>query len=154
MQALQAADGKALAGLAHPSQGVRFSMYAFVHTESGGDLVFTAAQLTAIESDQTRYRWGIQDGNGQPYEQTLAGYLQRFDRGYLTQGQVGYNQVIKLGNTKNNIQQAYPNGIFVEYHLPGTGEQADYNWSSVRLVFEQEKGTWYLVGVISDQWTI
>lgn len=154
MTALEAGAGEGVARYVHPSKGVRFSPYAHVRTESGGDLVFTPAQLTASASDQTRYTWGIQDGSGEPIVMTLADYLKRFDRAYLAAGQVGYNQVIKTGNTQNNLREAYPDAVFVEYHLPGTGEQADHNWSSVRLVFQQEKGAWYLVGVINDQWTI
>lgn len=154
MTALEAGSGEGVARYVHPTKGVRFSPYAHVRTESGGDLVFTAAQLTASASDQNQYTWGIQDGSGEPIKATITDYLKRFDRPYLAGGQVGYNQVIKTGNTQNNLAQAYPGAVFVEYHLLGTGEQADHNWSSVRLVFQQEKGTWYLVGVISDQWTI
>jgi hypothetical protein len=28
------------------------------------------------------------------------------------------------------------------------------DWVSLRLVFLQEDGTWFLVGVVHDQWTI
>lgn len=154
MQALQAEDGKMLASLAHPGKGVRFSPYAYVRTEAGGDLVFKPAQLRELGADQTRYQWGTQDGTGHPIEATLSEYLKRFARDYLTDGQVGYNQMIKQGNSKINIHEAYPEGVFVEFYLPGTGEQADFTWSSVRLVFEEERGEWYLVGVIDDQWTM
>lgn len=155
MQALQAADGPALAKLAHPSKGVRFSPHGFIRTGQDGDVVLSAAQLKQAATDQTRYRWGFSDGSGEPIESTIAAYLQGFTtREYLRQGQVAYDKIIKQGNTLVNIQEAYPDGHFVEYHLPGTGEQADYNWSSVRLVFEQVRGTWYLVGVSNDRWTI
>jgi hypothetical protein len=28
------------------------------------------------------------------------------------------------------------------------------DWESLRLVFQEEGGVWYLVGVIHDEWTI
>jgi hypothetical protein len=28
------------------------------------------------------------------------------------------------------------------------------DWRSLRLVFMQDGGTWYLAGIIHDQWTI
>lgn len=154
LEALQASDGKRLADLTHPHKGVRFSPYAFVRTGEDGDLVFTPAQLRELESDQTVYRWGTQDGSGRPIDLTLGDYLKRFAAQDYTAAQVGYNQILKQGNTRVNIREAYPDGVFVEYHLPGTGEHADFTWSSIRLVFEQGKGTWYLVGVINDRWTI
>jgi hypothetical protein len=28
------------------------------------------------------------------------------------------------------------------------------DWRSLRLVFEEQGGSWYLVGIVHDQWTI
>jgi hypothetical protein len=28
------------------------------------------------------------------------------------------------------------------------------DWQSLRLVFEETAGNWYLVGIVHDQWTI
>jgi hypothetical protein len=153
LEALQRTDGPELAALVHPRKGVRFSPYAFVRTD--GDLVFMPEQLRAMASDQTVYRWGYGDGNGQPIEATLGEYIRGLARAdYLSAPQVAYEQVIQQGNTRNNIREAYPAGVFVEFHKPGAGEQADFTWSSLRLVFEQENGTWYLVGIVQDRWTI
>lgn len=153
LHALQGADGQRLADLAHPTKGVRFSPYAAVRTD--GDRVFRSDQLRTLSTDQTVYHWGTQDGNGRPIDLTLSEYLQRFVRlKELPTVEVGYNQLLKTGNTRSNITEVYPQGVFVEFHYPGTGEHADYTWSSVRLVLEQVRGTWYLVGVINDQWTI
>jgi hypothetical protein len=43
----------------------------------------------------------------------------------------------------------------VEYHFSGFVE--DYggmDWVSLRLVFIEEEGSWFLVGIVHDQWTI
>jgi len=43
----------------------------------------------------------------------------------------------------------------VEYHFPGIDPQyGGLDWRSLRLVFQQSGGEWYLVGIIHDQWTI
>lgn len=153
LQALQASDWERLAALAHPGKGVRFSPYAFVRTDS--DLVFMPDQLRAVATDETVYQWGLADGSGKPIEATLAGYLQGIARAdYLSAPQVAYERILKQGNTRINIREAYPGAVFMEFHKPGAGEEADFTWSSLRLVFEQEKGVFYLVGIIRDQWTI
>lgn len=153
MKALQEADGLLLADLIHPTKGVRFSPYAFVNIEE--DQVFTAEAIRGLDDDSTVYLWGYEHGSGLPIEQTLTEYLARFAKhDYVGQGQRAYNGVIGIGNSLNNIKTAYPEGVHVEFHIPGSGGLADYNWSSVRLVFEEHEGEWYLVGVISDQWTI
>jgi hypothetical protein len=59
------------------------------------------------------------------------------------------------GNTLDNSLVEYPNGIIVEYHLRGVkADQEGMDWASLRLIFEQHRGAWYLVHVVHDQWTI
>ena len=36
---------------------------------------------------------------------------------------------------------------------PRRGGAAAFDWSALRLVFEQVDGRWLLVGVVHDQWT-
>lgn len=81
---------------------------------------------------------------------TTAEYLARFDRDYGSAEHVAINRRIGQGNTLSNIAEVYPDAVFVEFHLPGEGEMADFSWSSVRVVLEWLDGD----GVVSDQWTI
>jgi hypothetical protein len=68
---------------------------------------------------------------------------------------IGNNIVIGKGNTLENIHEVYPDGVFVEFHFTGFNEQYDgMDWKSLRLVFEQDGGSWRLVGIVHDQWTI
>ena len=63
--------------------------------------------------------------------------------------------LIGKGNTLNNIAQVYPNGEFVEFHFTGFDTQYEgMDWTSLRLVFEENNGTWFLIGIVHDQWTI
>jgi len=42
------------------------------------------------------------------------------------------------------------NGYFPSFNP----DYAGMDWKSLRLVFEQYEGRWYLVGIINNQWTI
>ena len=66
-----------------------------------------------------------------------------------------FQQGIGQGNSINNIAQIYPSAVTVEYHFEGFEEEyAGLDWRSLRLVFEASGGTWYLVGIVHDEWTI
>lgn len=155
VEAFARRDGERLAGRAHPHKGVRFSPYAYVDVEQ--DRVFLPAQLRRFWDDATVYVWGDADGSGEPIALTSAQYVERFvlDRDYRAAGRVGVNADQPRGNTVDNAAQAYPQGTRVEYYVepaPGGGAAA-FDWSALRLVFEQVDGRWRLVGVIHDQWT-
>jgi hypothetical protein len=155
LSALEQADQEALADLVHPTKGVRFSPYSHVETGEGGDLVFTADEIRNLDPDEVR-TWGSYDGSGMPIELSFREYLNKFAYRpqYKETDQISFNEPIGKGNTINNITEAYPDGVFVEYHHPGTEEYEGMDWSSLRLVFEESGGKWYLVGVVNDQWTI
>lgn len=154
--ALQGKDLTRLAALVHPEKGVRWSPYGYVRTEENGDLVSPAEKVGGLFQDGKVYTWGIFDGSGAPIEMTFTDYYQRFvyDRNFAAAPTVATNQIVGQGNTRVNLSEAYPSGGFVEYHFPGTQENAGHDWASLRLVFEQKDGQWYLVGVVHDQWTI
>ena len=60
------------------------------------------------------------------------------------------------GNTQNNAASVYPGGIRVEYYIePSIRDTVPENdWTALRLVFEKSGGSWFLVAVIHDEWTI
>lgn len=154
LTALEQADPVLLADLVHPDKGVRFSPYAFVQTDR--DLVFLPEDLRTADPART-YEWGAYDGSGAPIEMTLPEYLKSvfvYGADYRNAPQVGLDEALRTGNSVHNIPAAYPEGHFIEFHFPGTEEQDHVDWSSLRLVFEESGGTWYLVGVVHDQWTI
>ena len=154
LRALEQADLAGLADLVHPVKGVRFSPYAFVDVDR--DQVLLPEQLRELDPAQV-FLWGYYDGSGHPIEMTFPEYLRSefvCGRDYMNAPEVAFDQVLGRGNTINNIREAYPEGHFVEYHFPGTPEMDGMDWSSLRLVFEEVGGQWYLVGVIGDQWTI
>jgi uncharacterized coiled-coil protein SlyX len=148
-------DMAGLSNFVHSTQGLRFTPYDYVDTQS--DLLFTAAQVAGLAQDNTVYLWGSFDGSGNPISQNYAIYHQSFvyDQDFLNPHIVGINNKIGTGNMINNVDTAYPNGQFVEFHFTGFDPQYEgMDWKSLKLVFEDDGGMWYLVGIIHGQWTI
>ena len=144
----------ALASYIHPTNGVRFSPYTYVNLQD--DLVFTDQQIVSLLQDTQLYTWGSFDGTGDPIEFTFGDYYNRFiyDQDFANPHMIGNNMEIGTSSMINNILQAYPNGTFVEFHFTGFDPQyMGMDWRSLRLVFEDVNGTWYLVGVVHDEWT-
>lgn len=152
---LKQRDMKQFAGYVHPVKGVRFSPYAYVDPES--DLKFSAQAIIGIFEDQEKKLWGYYDGSGDKIYLTFADYFKKFvySHDFSSADQVAYNAAIGSGNTRNNLIEVYPNGTFVEYHFSGLDPKVGgTSWVSLRLVFEEVDGEWYVVGVIHSQWTI
>jgi len=152
--ALKNKDMKSLASYIHPQEGVRFSPYGYVNVQS--DLVFTTKQIPGLFRNNQTYRWGAYDGTGEPIELTFADYYKKFvyDVDFANPHMIGNNVVVGKGNSLNNISQAYPDSVFVEFHFTGFDPQYEgMDWRSLRLVFEKLNETWYLVGIVHDQWT-
>ena len=154
IQALKDQDMPALAALAHPAQGVRFSPYSYVRPE---DLVFTPESIATLMEDPTVYTWGAFDGSGLPIEMAFPEYDQRFvySSDFANPDSVSINQRIGSSNTIDNSQEFYPGAVVVEYYrAPQDPQYGGMDWQSLRLVFQPEGDRWYLVGVIHDEWTI
>ncbi|WP_051775554.1 hypothetical protein [Paenibacillus tyrfis] len=154
IEALKHQDMKQLKRYVHPEKGIRFSPYATVDVKH--DLVFKAGQLPGLLQDKTVNTWGTYDGSGAPIQLTFQDYYKRFvyDRDYAKPEKIGYNEIVRQGNSVINIREAYPNSIFVEYHFSRDADHNEMGWSSLRLVFQQHAEVWYLVGIVHDQWTI
>lgn len=152
---LKAKDFAGLSTIVHPDKGVRFTPYP--HIDLQQDQVFTAGQVAALASDTTVYTWGSYDGSGDQIALTFSDYYQKFvyDHEFVDAELIGNNQIVSRGNTVDNVQQAYASGRFIEFYFDGFDPQYEgIDWSSLKLVFEQKDGTWYLVGVVHGQWTI
>jgi outer membrane murein-binding lipoprotein Lpp len=148
-------DMTALATHVHPDKGVRFSPYAYVNVQN--DLVFTAQQVTTLLQNNQVYNWGEYDGSGDPIQLNFSDYYDRFiyDQDFANPHMIGNHVVIGTGNTINNIDQVYSAGTFIEFHFSGFDPQyAGMDWRSLNLVFEEVSGTWYLVGIVHNEWTI
>jgi hypothetical protein len=139
----------------HPTKGVRFSPYAYVDINKY--LVFTSSQVPELFQNTQVYHWGAYDGSGEPIQLSFKDYYEKFiyDVDFANAEIIGNNKPIGQGNTINNIKEAYPDAVFVEYHFPGFNPAYEgMDWRSLRLVFEKVNNTFYLVGIVHDEWTI
>lgn len=155
LELLKTKDMDDLSDYIHPSKGVRFSPYGYIDTDN--HLVFTAEEVDNLDKDAGIYTWGSYDGSGEPIELDFNDYYDRFifDHDFSNPQIIGNNVRIGQGNTLNNIAEVYENGYFVELHFQGFDPQYEgIDWVSLRLVFEEVDGDWYLVGIVHDQWTI
>lgn len=153
--ALHDKDLAALSALVHPTKGLRFSPYAYVRVDE--DVVLSADEIAGMGDSQEVYQWGVFDGTGDPIDLTFGEYWDLFVYDVdLTQAHiVGYNEIVGRGNTIANHEEVYPLATTIEYHFTGFDARFEgLDWRSVRLVLEQENETWYLVGLIHDEWTI
>ena len=155
VQVIKDEDMVALSTYIHPTQGVRFSPYGYIDVPT--NQVFTIAQVPGLMTNPQILTWGSYDGTGDPIDLSFADYFEEFvyDEDYVNPHMIGNNVLIGTGNTLNNIANVYPNGEFIEFHFTGFDPQYEgIDWSSLKLVFEEDNGTWYLIGIIHDQWTI
>ena len=154
--ALKARDMATVARYAHPTQGVRFSPYAFVDPKT--DPVWKAEELAGWFADTQTRVWGTEDGTGFDIERTPTAYYERFvfPKDFTTGAMINVNADQARGNSINNATQVYPDGVRVEFYLPPTQtpEGPNIDWRALRLVFVDVAGEPKLVAVIHDQWTI
>ncbi len=154
IQALAARDMGVLAQFVHPEKGVRFSPYTYVREEH---LVFMPGELPGLPGSDKVFNWGQYDGSGEPINLTFSEYYDEFvySVDFANPEQIGYDQEIGQSSMTNNLHDFYPGSSYVEFYFSGFDPQyAGMDWQSLRLVFVQEKGRWWLVGIVHDEWTI
>ena len=152
--ALKSADYYRLSDIVHPDLCLRFSPYPYLQDN---DQTFCPDQLAVLPVSETIYTWGRYDGTGDPIQLTFYDYHKRFvyDQDFFHPEVVGLNQEVSAGNAINNIPDKYPDGMIVEYHFPGFDPQySGMDWRSLRMVFVQDKGGWFLVALVHGEWTI
>jgi hypothetical protein len=153
VQALHDKDMAKLARYVHPDIGLRFSPYAYV---LGTHALFTASQTANLLSDLTIYNWGNEAGSGFPIQMTFTDYYARyvFDHDYTTAPYISFDSTFSKSNMINNIEDFFTQNHVVEFHFPGFDPQYEgLDWRSLRLVFQEKDGSWYLVAIIHDEWT-
>lgn len=153
LKTLKDKDYKRFAEFIHPEKGVRFSMYAFVDPKE--DKQFSKTDFEKYQPTKTLFTWGSYDGSGDPYRATINDYLGKwvFSKDF-TASQFSLDKFQGGGNSLNNLEKTYPKLNFTENYIKGTEKNGEMDWKTLRFVFEEFKGKYYLVGVINDQWTI
>jgi len=143
-----------VAEVVHPEQGVRFSPYTYVEESHQ---VFAADELAGLAGSVEIFLWGYFDGTGDPIQLTFDDYYERFiySADFANPEQMAIDEELGYSSMINNIADFYPGSSFVEYHFSGFVEEyGGMDWVSLRLVFVEEDGSWFLIGIVHDQWTI
>jgi hypothetical protein len=153
LQALKAKDYKTFASFIHPEKGISFSMYAFIDPKS--DKHFSKEDFEKYQPTKTLFTWGEQDGSGDPYKATINDYLGKwvFSNDF-TASQYSFNKFLGRGNSLNNLEEIYPKSDFTENYIKGTEKNSEMDWKTLRFVFEEFQGKYYLIAVVNDRWTI
>jgi len=128
LQAIKMADYNAFANHIHPEKGIRFSMYAF--TNRNEDKHFSKSDFQKYFSTKTIFTWGSLDGTGEMYQATIKNYFRKW------------------------VFKKDPKSDFTENYIPGSEQYSEMDWKSLRFVFEEFEGEFYLVAVINDEWTV
>jgi len=155
LKTLSSRNYKALSGYVHPVLGLRLTPYSYVDLKK--DRKLTAKELLNIKQSKKKFVWGEYDGSGEPIKMTIGEYFGRFvyDADFLTKGKVTVNEVVPMGNTANNVEEAYPGCDFVDFMIPMIDPQYEgIDWRALRLVFKKEKSKIYLIGIIHNEHTI
>lgn len=139
----------------HPTEGIRFSPYA---TVDGSDKQFSKESFGSLVSTgkSKKLNWGSYDGSGDPIMLTPNEYFKKFvyDANFVNPEKAEVNDFIGGGNSVNNLKNFYGASDFTESYFSGSKKMGGMDWKSVRLVFKEINGKYYLVGIVHDQWTI
>lgn len=140
---------KKLAEMVHPTKHLRVSHTSEIQINS--ETLIKKEQLESLSSDETKYTWGITDGQGQLIKLTFNEFYEKYiyDVDYATEAEITYNKYTQRPNqNNNNVYQIFNSGIVVEYFYKGSEENDYTDWKSLYLCFENYENTWYLSGII------
>lgn len=154
LEQLREEDFSSLSALVHPEKGVTLTPFSTVTPDR--DRSLTPSQVSAVAEDDEFYVWGVMNGSGAPIRSTPAEYFQRFvyNADYAEAPNMAVDTVLLSGNALENVEEAYPEGRFVDCSFPGLDpELGGYDWCSLKLVFEPWENDWYLVGLVHGEWT-
>ncbi|WP_027377140.1 hypothetical protein [Kaistella palustris] len=141
------------ANFIHPKKGVTFSMYGHVDPERSKH--FTKEEFTQYLPTHTKFTWGEKDGTGELLVLSIKDYFDEWIyRANFATGEYALNTYKGEGNSSKNIREIFPNADFTENYVAGSQASSGMDWKSLRFVFEQFEGQYYLIAVVNDQWTI
>ena len=148
-------DYKKLTEYIHPENGIRFSPYGYIDTTS--DITATRSTFRLNAYINKKRVWGSYDGSGDPIKLTSREYFEKFvyDVDFLNAEKTSLNLCLGGGNSQNNIRAIYEGLPFTESYFSGFDvKYSGMDWRALRLVYKEYNGTYYLVGIIHDEWTI
>ena len=153
LEVLRDKEWGAFGSFVHRKQGLTFSPYGYVED---GAVRLGMGDAKALGTYSKVHTWGHYYGSSEPIEMTFVQYYDRFifDHDFTQAPIVSVDKIVKT-TREDNLYVFGNGGVFVEYHIPGSGADADRNWASLRLVFSWEEDVegLSLVAVVHDEWT-
>ena len=144
----------ALAELIDEERGLTLTAYS---TVNDSDNTLFASALASTKLGGTLQLWGFWDGSGELMELSTDEYWDRFvwNADYNHADEIGVNRIVRAGNAVENLEQAYPECLFVDYYLHSTqGYNDETDWGSLKLVFRNCGGQWRLTAIVHGEWTL
>ncbi|RYF89762.1 MAG: hypothetical protein EOO03_05235 [Chitinophagaceae bacterium] len=144
----------ALTQFIHPGRGVRFSPYGYIDTLRNKRL--SAAQFEQMIGSSEQLFWGEYDGSGDSILLTGKAYFERFvyNRDFLNAEKTSLNKTLGRGNALENLHLVYKDHPYVESYFSGFDKKyGGIDWCSLRMVYQQLNGKYYIVGIIHNEWT-
>ncbi len=134
--------------------GLRFSPYSYIwHT----DLRFTKEQVAGLWYNKKSYDWGGEDESGSSMIYPFKKYYEMFiyPNDFANAPQIEVNKTLRANTTSiTNFKELYPGTINVDFHFPKTSEEIFYDWATLRLLFIEENGRWYLFNISHEKYSI
>jgi hypothetical protein len=84
-------------------------------------------------------------------EEYFASFV--YDADYYGAPVITLNRIAKSGNSLENVQSAFPEGLFVDFYIPPS-QEGGLDWHLLRLVFEECDGQLRLSALIHSQYTV
>lgn len=153
LELIKGSDYHSLSKIVHPESGVLFSPYATISPQTAR--IFSASEVKDFAGDKQTYVWGTLDGSGVPIEMSPSEYFAHFvfNLDYTRAELIGIDNIVRSGNSLENISEVYPNMRFVDFHMPPVST-VDQNWSSLRLGFTEYSGYLMLSLILHSENTI
>ncbi|GAA0343778.1 hypothetical protein GCM10008967_37790 [Bacillus carboniphilus] len=145
-------DWEGFAQHIHVDRGLVYSPFSNVGDTD--DLLFKKVQIEKFGQDQTQYSWSW-DQSGVTFDDTPNGFVDNLLKKHpmidyeYTYASIAFNdsEIGSGGSQPNTIHEVYPDAFYVEYfHEP---EENHFElWQSIRFVYEEIDGDWYLVALV------
>ncbi|MDR0325107.1 MAG: hypothetical protein LBI19_03310 [Oscillospiraceae bacterium] len=123
-------------------------------TVDDGSLTFSAGEVRSFAATGEQYLFGIDPATSQPIKLTPADYMTAYlrDVNYAEAPMLGVNNIVRRGNAVENVTEAFPDGVFVDFFFPSS-QPGGFDWKSLKVVFEEEGGRFRLVALIRGVYT-
>lgn len=152
--AIQSEDMEQLSEYVHPEKGLRFSHFGSVVVKD--DIVVSKEELKDFfTKDYTIIYYDEDDDMPQNKESGYTYFKEKIYFSDYTQALIGYDKNVELEYYPvgpGNQFEIYNDSIMVELYFNNNSPEIP-DWRIIRFIFQLYKNDWYLVGIISDEWT-